>query len=829
MGHFRGIALARCLLLAALLAAGCDIHHPEAPRAVKGVLDLRGWDFSRYGAVDLAGEFEFYWKRHLSPADVDWKTPKAFITLPAYWNGLRVDGETLQGEGFATYRLIVLIDPLQTPLALQVMEVSTAYRLFVDGEILAAVGSAGETPETTIPDHFPAVVSFRPGSDRVQILLQVSNFHHRRGGAWEVIKLGTEREILRLHERERLFDFFLLGGIFVMTLYHLMLFLFRRHYQASLYYGIFCFLMALRLLTTDASYLIQLLIDIDWSVLVKLEYLSFYAAVPVFSLFLRALFPEFQDRLVKAVLVVGGLFSAVVVLTPVGVFSYTLNVYEAITLGLIAYTFWKIASLIPQQKVEASVFLLSLTVFCMTVVNDMLYVERFIQTGFFAPFGLLVFILSQAFLTSFRLLKAFTLVEGQSVELRYTLESYKQEVLDRMRIEEALRESEEKYRTILNSIQEGYYEVDLSGNLTFFNDSLCGILNNTREAMIGMNNRQYMTPEAARRVYDTFIRVYNTGEPAKAFDWEVIARDGSRKTVEASVTLMRDARGAPVGFRGVVRDITERRRSEEQSKLHQQQLMQAGKMAALGVLVSGVAHEINNPNNFIMLNAPILREAWESSLPILDEYYRDNGDFLMGGMKFSELREQMPKLLAGVSQGAERIKQIVANLKHYVRGDTGGLDQLVDVNAVIRSAVSLVSNVIKNATDRFAVSYATDLPPVRGSSQRLEQVVLNLIQNACQALPEKTCGLFIATRMEDGGKGVVITIHDEGTGIQATDLPRIGEPFFTTKVDSGGIGLGLSISSRIIEEHRGSLRFSSVPGAGTTVTVQLPAGGGGPN
>jgi signal transduction histidine kinase len=236
-----------------------------------------------------------------------------------------------------------------------------------------------------------------------------------------------------------------------------------------------------------------------------------------------------------------------------------------------------------------------------------------------------------------------------------------------------------------------------------------------------------------------------------------------------------------------------------------------------------MAHEINNPNNFIMLNAPILRAAWESALPILDEYHRENGDFLMGGMRFSELREQMPKLLAGVSQGAERIKQIVANLKHYVRGDTGGPDQLVDVNAVITSAVSLISNVIKNATDHFAVELATDLPPVRGSFQRLEQVILNLIQNACQALPDRTRGLFIATETEAGGAGVRVAIRDEGAGIRAADLPRVREPFFTTKADSGGIGLGLSISSRIVEELRGSMQFSSEPGSGTTVTLHLPS------
>jgi polar amino acid transport system substrate-binding protein len=239
--------------------------------------------------------------------------------------------------------------------------------------------------------------------------------------------------------------------------------------------------------------------------------------------------------------------------------------------------------------------------------------------------------------------------------------------------------------------------------------------------------------------------------------------------------------------------------------------MQASKMAALGVLVSGVAHEINNPNNFIMLNAPIMRDAWQSAFPILEEYYHENGDFLMGGMKYSDMRQHMPKLLAGVADGAERIKQIVANLKTYVRGDAADLSQRVDVNAVI-----------KNATSHFSIRYGAGLPPVRGSFQRLEQVIINLIQNACQALADKNQGIFVSTGLDDTRNHIVIRVQDEGMGIPPEHLARIREPFFTTKQESGGLGLGVSISSRIVEEHGGAVRFTSQPGAGTTVEITLP-------
>jgi PAS domain S-box-containing protein len=805
--------------------AGCSRTGHPAPRAIRGAIDLRSWDFASNGPADLIGEWELYWQRHLLPEDFSQSpppSPSGYIQVPGFWNEHRLDGSPLPGTGYATYRLAILLKPTDAPLALKIEEISTAYALYIDRKPAASAGRPGATPETTVPRQFPAIAAFQPESGQVDILLHVSNFHHRRGGPWDLITLGPERQIRWLDGMQRGFDFFILGAIFSMAVYHLSLFAVRQKFRPTLYFGIVCLLVALRLLTTDERHLLQFAPDIGWALLIRLEYLSYYLAVPAFAFFLKSLFPQLPRNLLRAVLVIGLGFSAVVLAAPPGVFTHTLPVYDVFTLGLFVFTFGLLLSDPIRRQLEAIVLMIGLLVLCLTVLNDILHVERVIRTGFFAPFGMLFFIFSQAFLLSFRLLRAFTVAETQRKELRDTLESLKQEVLDRIRVEEALRESEEKYRTILNSIQEGYYEVDLKGDMLFCNDSLCAIIGYPREELIGMNNRRYMPVEASKRVYETFLRVYDTGVATKAFDWEVIARGGDKKIVEASVTLMRDAKGIPIGFRGVVRDITDRKKAEEQAKLHQQQLMQASKMAALGILISGVAHEINNPTNFIMLNAPILREAWRSALPILEEYFRENGDFLMGGMKYSDLRQHMPKLLGGIEDGAGRIKQIVATLKTYVRGDTGDLSQRVDVNAVIQSSISLISNVIKNATSHFTIRCAPHLPPVRGSFQRLEQVVINLIQNACQALTDKAQGILVATMLDDTGGHVVIRVRDEGAGIPAADLARIREPFFTTKQASGGLGLGLSISARIVEEHGGAMHFTSQPGAGTTVEITLP-------
>ena len=142
-------------------------------------------------------------------------------------------------------------------------------------------------------------------------------------------------------------------------------------------------------------------------------------------------------------------------------------------------------------------------------------------------------------------------------------ESFQLHQAERKRAEEALRKSEERYRNILDNLQDGYFELDIAGNLTFFNDFLCQLLQYSKEELTGMNNRNYMDKETAKKVYQTFNHVYTTGEPLKAFEYKIIRKDGTERFIESPISLITDAEGKPIGFRGIGRDITERKRTEE--------------------------------------------------------------------------------------------------------------------------------------------------------------------------------------------------------------------------------------------------------------------------
>lgn len=271
------------------------------------------------------------------------------------------------------------------------------------------------------------------------------------------------------------------------------------------------------------------------------------------------------------------------------------------------------------------------------------------------------------------------------------------------------------------------------------------------------------------------------------------------------------------------REVLEHKETAEQLRVRQEQLVQADKMASLGILVSGVAHEINNPNGLILLNIPLIADAFRDAEPILDEHYRNYGDFELGGIAYSRIRERLPVMMHDMHEGSRRIKRIVEDLKDFARRDEMGAMGIINLNAVAQAAVRLVDVSIKKATSSFSAAYADNLPKTCGNAQRVEQVIVNVILNACQSLETSAGAISLITQYDEEQNMVVLSVHDEGSGIAPEHLAHLTDPFFTTKRETGGTGLGLSVSAGIVKEHGGLLQFSSEPGRGTTVSLLLPA------
>ena len=387
-------------------------------------------------------------------------------------------------------------------------------------------------------------------------------------------------------------------------------------------------------------------------------------------------------------------------------------------------------------------------------------------------------------------------------------------------------ELEERYARLIDYLTDYIYTVKIRDGIavdTYHGPGCVSITGYTSEDYRLNPDLWYrMVPRGDREKVVEQAHLALAGEQVRPLEHRIIHRDGSTRWIRNTIVVSKDESNTPVAYDGLINDITQIKRAEAAEAIRQQQLIQADKMASLGILVAGIAHEMNNPNNFILLNARLFQRIWTDILPLLDEYQKNNGDFSIAGMPYSSSRDKLTQSIDNILQGSDRIQNITRSLTDYARHDGGKLSGPVDLNKVVSMAIAITDNLIKQSTDNFSVDYGQNLPVISGNAQQLEQVIINLITNACQSLGGKTDGVRISTFSSIENSEVCVVVKDTGSGIRESDLKHIMDPFFTTRRDRGGTGLGLSVSYNIVKSHGGSLVLTSEAHKGTKAKVTLP-------
>jgi len=257
-------------------------------------------------------------------------------------------------------------------------------------------------------------------------------------------------------------------------------------------------------------------------------------------------------------------------------------------------------------------------------------------------------------------------------------------------------------------------------------------------------------------------------------------------------------------------------------------LIQTNRMTSLGLLASSMAHEINTPNGAIKLAGQQVAKTWKSAIPILDRVAEEEGDFVLGGAVFSLVRDEVTKATEVIGRCSERIEKVVLDLRAYNIGGRGEVKDKVNLNQVVSDALTIIRAHGRHGNIVIQNEPQPELPAVIGNRYQLEQVIINLILNGIHAIPDECTGTIkIASGCDREKREVSLTVRDDGRGISAEIMSRLMEPFFSTRMESGGSGLGLYISNFIVTEHQGFLEFESEPGRGTTVRITLPIAGSG--
>ncbi len=264
-------------------------------------------------------------------------------------------------------------------------------------------------------------------------------------------------------------------------------------------------------------------------------------------------------------------------------------------------------------------------------------------------------------------------------------------------------------------------------------------------------------------------------------------------------------------------------KSEADCRDTQQQLQQAQKMEALGTLVAGVAHEINNPINLILYNLPLLQKTWADLLPVLVEHRDREPERKFGGFSYDFLKDHLPQLIADMEMAANRVVKIVSDLKNFSRQSNIAEKSPLDLNTAVQNALRLSQSTMRKAGATVTLELTEGLPAIEGNLQNIEQIVLNILINAVQAIDHDHGEITLKTwaTLKDGR--VHLSVADNGRGVAPEMADRLFLPFVTDKQGRGGTGLGLSISYGLVKAHGGEIGFEARPSGGTIFTVSLPS------
>jgi len=434
------------------------------------------------------------------------------------------------------------------------------------------------------------------------------------------------------------------------------------------------------------------------------------------------------------------------------------------------------------------------------------------------------------------LVKSFNNMAQDFQKVTVSRDELLDEIKKRKKVESELQESEKRFMSVMDASPDPVL-LAADGKYCECNQAAVRMFGYSSRQDILMSHPSKFSPAIQPDGRDSFekanemMKIVNE-RGFHRFEWVHHKADGEDLPSEVSLTLI-TLKGKNMIY-GVVRDISLIKQNELALKSSQAQLLQSEKLASIGQLAAGIAHEINNPIGFISNNMEILQEyigKYTKILGIVEniKLQISDGDIekaKAGVDKLTELEDEVDldfikndinKLLEQSGQGLERVRKIVLDLSIFTRKENAENMDLIKIEEVMDSILSIVSNELKYKAE--LIKEYGDIPLIRGNAQQLGQVFINLLVNAGQAIEEKG-KIIIKTYQQDGY--VCIDVSDTGKGIQEENLKKIFDPFFTTKPVGKGTGLGLTVSHEIIKKHGGEIRVKSKIGEGTTFTVMLP-------
>jgi PAS domain S-box-containing protein len=415
-------------------------------------------------------------------------------------------------------------------------------------------------------------------------------------------------------------------------------------------------------------------------------------------------------------------------------------------------------------------------------------------------------------------LMSVRLIESDGKKVLYT---QGQDITEFKKMEKELRAISLYTRNLIEISLDPFVTISSGGKIMDVNKATENVTGVSRENLIGSDFSGYFTePEKAKKGYkEAFLK-----GTIKDYPLAIRHKSGHVTDMLYNASVYKDAAGEVLGVFAAARDITEQKKFEKDRDRLQSELFQSQKMESLGTLVAGVAHEINNPINIIMNNAPLLQKIWQDIQPVMEKYAAANPQKKFGGLTYEFIKENLNQLLSDIEISADRVAAIASGLKDFSRKTISSEKEYISVNVAVENAIRLAGSSLNKSGITLEIEMDPDLPTVMANPQNLEQIVLNLVVNAIQAIQHDHGEIKITTNYDNNDEMVTLSVADNGKGIDPTIADRIFDPFFTEKQKNGGTGLGLSITHNLVNVNNGKISFKSRKGEGAVFNVSFLAG-----
>lgn len=451
-------------LLLCVVAVIVGVHSqgqdPRPPRAIQGVFDARERNFDQQAALKLNGEWNLYWQRFVDPASFSGAVPPkpdGTMSVPGSWDGSEFNGEKVDGKGYATLHLRVLVPPFGAPLGLRLNAFFPSNRIWVNGQLLSETGRVAKRAEDSAMNHSIQIVAL-PDAQQLDIVLHVSNFHMRQSGT-SPIRIGKLDDLRLEQQRNWVLAAFSIGTLLLMAFYHLALYLMRRRNPSPLYFALNCLFWSVFFMSNESSgWLIRMFIpQAGGEILFRVWPVCLFMASAFSFQFYRSIYPaEFPRWMAQALWGISGVYVLVAIVTPIPVLILALPGYYLVTMVRMVYTAWALFQAARRRRVGALIILDGYLLMIVLSVNDMLYGMDLIRSVLVLHLGMIIYMFTQALALARRFSALFASVELLSSELVESNEVLNEEIAERTRLQqEVITVSEEERRRISHVLHDG--------------------------------------------------------------------------------------------------------------------------------------------------------------------------------------------------------------------------------------------------------------------------------------------------------------------------------------------------------------------------------------